>query len=529
MNTSRTDAVNTSPTAVVIGGGIAGLATAALLGREGLRVVLLEARDELGGRAGSWDRDGFRFDTGPSWYLMPDVFDHFFRLLGSSSAEEFPSTRLDPGYRVFFEGHPHPVDISADKQLNLQTFEAIEAGAGASLDRYLVSAKDAYRIAIRRFLYTTFASYRSFLAPEVLSRAARLARLLLQPLDRFAAGHVTDRRLRQILGYPAVFLGSSPSMTPSMYHLMSHLDLEDGVYYPGGGFREVIASIARLAAREGVEIVTGARATAITTDDGQRPTVTGVRYVDADGSSSHLDADIVVSAADLHHTETTLLPEKLRSRPQKWWNNRVAGPGAILLYLGVHGELDQLAHHSLFFTRDWTENFAQIFNPPTSIPNPASIYVCRPSATDPGVAPSGHENLFVLVPVPADPDLGSGGEDGTGDPIIEAAADEAIRQIGSWAKIPDLAERIVLRRTVGPADFARDFNSWKGSALGPAHTLRQSAFFRGRNISSRVTGLLYAGGTTVPGIGLPMCLISAELVVKRLRGDTSSMPLEEPL
>ncbi|MEO7122002.1 MAG: phytoene desaturase family protein [Lacisediminihabitans sp.] len=516
-------------TAVVIGGGIAGLATAALLAREGYRTSILEARHELGGRAGSWERDGFRFDTGPSWYLMPGVFDHFYRLMGTSSAEQLALTRLDPGYRVFFEKHQDTVDIVADRAENVRTFERIEPGAGAAIERYLASARDTYRIAVDRFLYTTFASFRPLLVGEVLGRTGKLMRLLLQPLDRYVARFVKDPRLQQILGYPAVFLGSAPSMTPSMYHLMSHLDLEDGVFYPDGGFAAVIDSIARIAESAGVTTLTGSTVTQITTGGSGKPKVTGVDYLDTDGTPQHLDADVVVSAADLHHTETALLPAALRSYPQEWWDKRTAGPGAILVFLGVRGELPELSHHSLFFTEDWADNFGRIFGSETSVPSPASIYVCRPSATDSAVAPQGHENLFVLVPVPADPSIGHGGDDGAGDARVEAVADEVIRQISTWAKIPDLAERIMLRRTMGPADFEQDLNSWKGSALGPAHTLRQSAFLRGKNVSSKIDGLLYAGGTTVPGIGLPMCLISAELVIKRLRGDTSTGALPEPL
>jgi len=518
-----------SSTAVVIGGGIAGLATAALLAREGLEVTLLEARDELGGRAGSWESEGFRFDTGPSWYLMPEVFDHFYRLLGTSRAEQFDLIRLDPNYRVFFEGHGDPLDIVADRDSNRQTFERLEPGAGAAFDRYLGSAGDAYSIALRRFLYSTFASLRTLASREVVRRSGRLLRLLVEPLDRFAARAVRDPRLRQILGYPAVFLGSSPSMTPSLYHLMSHLDLDDGVHYPAGGFTAIIEGIADLAKAEGARILTGARVTAITSSEGAHPRATGVDFTDAQGTPGHIGAEVVVSTADLHHTETHLLPESMRSYPEKWWAKRVAGPGAVLVMLGVRGALPELAHHSLFFTTDWDDNFGRIFTAPTSIPDPASVYVCRPSTTDATVAPPGHENLFVLVPVPADPGIGHGGTSGRGDPSVEAVADRVIAQIGEWAGIPDLASRIVLRRTIGPADFERDLNAWKGSALGPAHTLRQSAFLRGKNISSRLDGLVYAGGSTIPGIGLPMCLISAELVVKRLRGDTSAHPLAEPL
>jgi phytoene desaturase len=141
------------------------------------------------------------------------------------------------------------------------------------------------------------------------------------------------------------------------------------------------------------------------------------------------------------------------------------------------------------------------------------------------VAPPGHENLFVLVPVPADVTIGAGGDDGAGDPAVEKAADAALDQVAAWAGIPDLHARVVVRRTVGPADFAREYNAWQGGALGLEHTLRQSAMFRPGNASAKVDNLLYAGASTVPGVGLPMCLISAELVLKRLRGDRSAGPL----
>jgi phytoene desaturase len=515
--------------AIVIGGGIAGLASAGLLAKEGFTVTLLEARSEIGGRAGSWEKDGFRFDTGPSWYLMPEVFDHFFRLMGSSADRELDLMKLDPGYRVFFEKHHEPIDIAADPESNLDTFERIEPGGRAALSRYLASARDTYEIAVRRFLYSTFQSYRTALTRDVLGRSGRLARLLLQPLDTLTSRSFADPRLRQILGYPAVFLGSSPFAAPSLYHLMSHLDLEDGVYYPRGGFFEVIRSIQHLATSAGVTVTTDATVTAITTAGGKRAHATGVRFTDALGIDQHLEADVVVSAADLHHTETTLLPPALQSYPESWWDDRVPGPGAVLLMLGVEGRLPELAHHSLFFTEDWHDNFDRIFGSTTSVPDPASIYVCRPSATDDTVAPAGRENLFVLVLVPADPGIGSGGENGTGSPVVEELADAVIAQIATWAGIPDLAERIVVRKTVGPQDFRDDLNSWRGTSLGPAHTLRQSAFLRGKNASSKVDGLYYAGGTTVPGIGLPMCLISAELVLKRIRGDLSTGPLPEPL
>lgn len=509
-------------TAVVIGGGIAGLATAALLAEEGHDVTLLEGRDETGGRAGSWEHDGFRFDTGPSWYLMPEVFDHFFRLLGTTAADELDLVPLSPAYRVYFEGVSDALDIESGREAATALFESIEPGAGARLDAYLDSAGDAYELAVDRFLYDTYETLSGLRDPAILRRLPTLAPLLARPLATHIAKRFADPRLRQVLGYPAVFLGGSPFGVPALYHLMSHLDLDDGVLYPRGGFTEVIAAIERIAVARGVRIETGAEVAEILTTDAA---ATGVRLK----SGRVVEADIVVSTADLHHTETALLPPELRTYPESWWERRTPSPGAVLVLLGVRGAVPELAHHTLLFAEDWKRNFDDIFGADPTIPDPASIYVCRPSATDAAVAPDGYENLFVLVPVPAEPGLGRGGVDGTGDETIERAADTVIAQISEWCGIPDLADRIVVRRTIAPGDFEADLHAWRGNSLGLAHTLGQSALFRPRNASAKVRDLYFAGGSTLPGIGLPMCLISAELVVKRLRGDRSPGPLPDPV
>ncbi|RSZ63909.1 phytoene desaturase [Corynebacterium hylobatis] len=522
-------------TAVVIGAGVAGLATAALLAREGVDVTVIERTDAVGGRAGDLTvagHEGFRWDTGPSWYLMPDAFDHFFRLLGTTTEEQFELADLHPAYRLFPEGDA-PLDVPSGVEEAVSLFESLEPGAGEKLREYLDSAGDTYRIAIERFLYTTFSTPGPLLHRDVRERLGRLIGFLTRPLEDHVNERFEDRRLRQILTYPAVFLSSRPEDTPSMYHLMSHTDLVQGVRYPVGGFTAVIGAIHRLALEQGVRVCLDTEVTAITTAGaGRRERATGVRVRGADGTVREIAADIVVSGADLHHTENRLLPERLRTYPEKYFASRDPGLGTVLVMAGVRGRLPQLTHHNLLFSRDWSEDFAAVFDGPVpSRPLGAShsIYVSMPSASDPEAAPEGHENLFILVPVPAAEEVGHGDAfRDSASPAVEAIAEAAITEIAEWADIPDLAERIVVRRTMGPADFAERYHAWRGGSIGPGHSLRQSAFLRGRNASRKVDGLYYAGATTVPGVGVPMCLISAENVLKRLRGDASPGPLPEP-
>lgn len=510
--------------AVVIGGGIGGLATAALLAKSGMKVSLYESRHQLGGRASLWEKDGFRFDMGPSWYLMPEAFEQFFNLMGTTAAKELNLVRLDPAYQTRNEGDPEVLRVSADLGKTFEMFEQIEPGSAARLRDYLNSAEETYALALKHFLYTNFTNTKSFTHPEVLARATTFIKHLLGSLDDFAGKHVTDDRLRKILDFPAVFLGASPYSTPSMYHLMTHVDMNVGVFYPQGGLYTIIEAVERLARAAGVEVHLNSPVSQIISENGK---AVGVRVGEAE-----VRADVIVAGADLHHVETKLLKPEDQTLKESWWAKREPGPSALLMYLGIKGELPQLDHHTLLYTKDWKTNFKEVFKKAdgnSRIPSPASLYLCKPSATDPSVAPAGHENLFVLVPIAADPSLGSGGVDRAGDPQIEEAADRVIAQISEWCGIPDLAERIVVRRTMGPADFVNDYNAWSGTALGMAHTLKQSAFFRPKNVSGKLANLFYVGHNSVPGIGLPMCLIGAELVYKRLTHDDSAGPLSGEL
>ena len=513
------------PTIVVIGAGVGGLAAAALLARGGAAVTLLERHPLVGGRASLLEIDGYRWDTGPSWYLMREAFDQFFALMGTSTAEQLDLIDLDPRYRVYFEGEDaagpaESLDVVADPEANYALFNRMSPGDGDAMRAYATESKELYDLALDRFLYTTFERPDKVPNARVVRRLPMLASLLTRSLGSKVAGRVRDERLRKILGFHAVFLGSSPKRAPSLFSLMSHLDLTDGVRYPRGGMYEIIRALERVAIAEGVEIRTSTNVARIVV--GGDGLASGVELE----SGEVLAADAVVSGADMHHTETELLDAPHQWQPERRWKRRSPGVSALLVFAGVRGELPELAHHTLFFSQDWEANFAKIVGGgELEPPFPASVYVSRVTPTDPGSAPAGHENLYMLVPFPADASLGATPDSRA---TLEEYAWRYIDQVAAWASIPDLRGRTTLYRVTAPHDFATELSTWRGSALGLEHTVRQSAMFRPGNASPVVPNLMYVGSSTVPGIGMPICLISAELVAKRLLGAKGVSPLPTP-
>lgn len=493
---------------IIIGAGIGGIATANLLAKAGFEVTVYEKNAAPGGRAGKRQVAGFTFDTGPSWYLMPGVFTHYFSLFGKSITKELDLVQLTPAYKVFFENNT-PLTITSDSDKDAATFDTTESGAGAKLKDYIDKGDDIYKLSLKHFLYTNFSSPRDFLHSDILRRSHLMTRLALQPIDRYIETFVTDKRLKQILEYPMVFLGSSPFSAPALYSLMSALDFREGVYYPMGGLYTIIERLMNIGKELGVTYYYNSPVARIVTDGRETRGITLK-------NGQHVTADIVISNADLHFTETTLLDSTDRSYPASYWNKREAGPSALLMYLGVKGKLPELEHHNLFFVDDWKKNFDDIFAD-KKLPYPASVYICKPSATDSSVAPKNHENVFVLVPLPAGVTIN--------DKQLPKVAEKYLGMIENKLGVKDLRKRIVVKELFGPNDFVDTFNAWQGTALGPSHILRQSAFFRTPNKSRKIKNLYYVGGSTTPGVGLPMCLIGAELVYKRIAGDKRGGPV----
>jgi len=488
------------PAVVVVGSGFGGLSSACYLADAGFDVTVLEKNDGLGGRASVLNADGFKFDMGPSWYLMPDVFERFFGHFGHEPSDFYELERLDPHYRIFFKDGD-TADVTSDREEMYDLFESYESGAGDALDGYLDTSEEHYGVAMEQFIYTDRPRIRDWIDRDVM-RAAPIGLQLLGTMDDYVADYFDHPKLRQIMQYTLVFLGGAPNNTPAIYNMMGHVDFNLGVYYPENGLQSVVDACVELGEDMGVDYVTDAEVTEILNRRGGFT-------VESDAGA--FEADYVVSNADYAHTERELLPDHERQYGDDYWESRTYSPSAFLLYLGVEGDVEPLEHHTLVLPTDWDEHFEQIFDDPTWPEDPA-YYLCVPSKTDDSVAPEGHSNLFALVPI------APGLEDT--EEVRTWYRDLVLDDVAEHTGV-ELRDRIVFEEQFSVSEFTDRYNSMQGTALGLAHTLRQTALFRPSRRSDASPGLYYTGSYTTPGIGVPMCLISGEHTANALIDDAA--------
>jgi len=497
---------------VIIGAGLASLASAALLGKRGYTVTVYDKNEMVGGRASLMTRDSskgtFIFDKGPSWYMMPDVFEDFFSVLGENIHDYLTLSRLSPSYRIFQEGDKPTYDFFSDIEKNKKTFESLESGSGAVLDAFLKQTKRQYDIAKNEFMYKNADSFFDFFNKRVATLGRELP--LLEKQSSIINKLFKNDLLRKVMQYQTVLLGTSPYDTPGIYTLMNYVDFGLGVWYPQGGIYEIPKALAKISQKYDVTFKMNSNVKKIIIKDGV------AKGIVLEGGEEHF-ADIVISNADYEHTEMNLMEDKYRTHTAKWWDKRTLAPSAFILYLGVDGVIPSLSHHNLFFPDLWKENFDSIFKKP-AWPNRPAFYICAPSKSDIRVAPAGTENLFILVPIASGLDTSLVGK--------EEYAEKILKMVEEECAIPDLRKRILVKEIYSVEDFKKDYNAFKGTALGLAHTLSQTSFMRPNNISKKVKNLYFTGAGTNPGIGMPICLISAELVYKRIEGITDPAPLK---
>jgi len=481
---------------IVIGGGFGGLSAAGLLAKAGHRVTLLEKNEQLGGRASVLSEAGFRFDMGPSWYMMPEVFERWFAETGYERKDFFDLAPLSPQYRVFFDDRSY-LEITGDLEQDVALFESIERGAGNQLRRYLREGKEKYDLAMGEILYRNADSLWGMLTPRLFNPA--LAFTMLQPLHRYVEKFFKHPRLQQLIEYNLVFLGCSPYNAPALFSLMAYADMGLGVYYPTRGMGTVVAAMGQVAEKLGVDIRLKEPATQLVTQ--------GRQVVSVQSELNQYDADVVISGVEYPHLESLIDDPARREHTERFWEKKKFAPSAFLLYLGVKGHLPDILHHTLYFGEDWRIHFREIFDEP-AWPMTPSLYINKTSATDPTVAPPGHENLMVLVPVaPGLPDSSQWQAEYQAHII-----DFIDQKLGTQIKA-----NLVYAKVFSVSDFASRYNAWQGNALGGlSHTLLQSAAFRPGNRSRQLDNLFFSGASTVPGIGVPTSIISGHLVADRV-------------
>ena len=481
---------------IVIGAGFAGLAAATSLADAGYQVTVLEKNATPGGRARMFEADGFRFDMGPSWYWMPDVFDAYFAAFGKKTADYYELRRLDPSYSVVF-GPGEAVDMPAGRGPLKALFESIDPGAGRQLQAFLDQAAYKYRVAMQDFVWKPGRSVTEFMNARLLADVLRMD--VLKSFHRHVRRFFSHEKLLQLVEFPVLFLGAIPQNTPALYSLMNYAEMELGTWYPMGGMFEIVRALVALAEEKGVRFRFSEEVTRLHAQNGR---VTAVETPQA-----RYTPDVVVAGADYHHVEQ-LLPEKARNYREAYWQKRVMAPSALLYYVGVDRRVGRLGHHTLFFDEDFTPHAHRIYTEP-GWPERPLFYVCAPSKTDPTVAPAGHENLFLLVPVaPGLPDDTEAVRAHYYDLImtrLERHVGHAIRP------------HVVYQRSYAHRDFVADYHAFRGNAYGLANTLMQTALLKPSLKNRHLSNLYYTGQLTVPGPGVPPALISGQVVAREIQ------------
>lgn len=474
----------------VIGAGFSGLSAAAYLANTGFEVDVYEKHESPGGRARQFSAEGYTFDMGPSWYWMPDVFDRFFEDLDSNVSEWYRLHLLDPAFEIVFEAGQRLV-VPDDFTALCRLFEEKEPGAAKRLDTFMRLAQFKYERAMSDIIYKPGLSFTELLDPRLLTAAGRFQ--LFSSLRRKVRGQFQHPHLVALMEFPVLFLGAMPANTPALYTLMNYAGLKLGTWYPEGGFGSVARAMAGLAEQKGARIHYNTEV--------KRAVIRNGRVAGLEMEGRTVPYDGVVAAGDYRHLERSLLPERYRNYDEQYWRSKTFAPSCLIFYLGLRKTFPQLLHHTLFFDEDLDEHAKDIYKAP-SWPSRPLFYVCRTSATDRSVAPPGHDNLFLLMPIAT----GLTDSSLTRELYFEKMTNRIMARIGE-----DIRPHIDYKRSYCVADFTEDYGAFGGNAYGLANTLLQTAALKPKVRNRKLPNLVYSGQLTVPGPGAPPALISGKI------------------
>jgi phytoene desaturase len=479
--------------AVVIGSGFGGLAAAIRLGARGYRVTVLERLDAPGGRAYVFRQDGFTFDAGPTIITAPFLLEELWQLCGRRFADDIDLRPISPFYRIRFDDG-ETFNYTGDADAMRAEVARFSPGDVAGYERFMQISQELFRVGFEELGDKPFGSFKDMLRilPDLIRMRGD------RSVYGLVARHLKDERLRTVLSFHPLLIGGNPFTASAIYALICFLERRWGVHFAMGGTGAVVRGMVGLLQGQGATLRYNSEVAAITVENGA---ATGVRLA----SGETIAADIVVSNADSAYTYRRLLPPSARRR---WTNRKIErsrySMSLFVWYFGTDRRYPDVAHHTILLGPRYKELLRDIFSR-HMLAQDFSLYLHRPTATDPSLAPAGGDAFYVLSPVPH---LDSGTD-------WQVAAEPyrlRIQQHLEATLLPDLGRHIVTSRMMTPQDFQDRLLSVRGAAFGLEPVLTQSAWFRPHNRSEDVQNLFIVGAGTHPGAGLPGVLSSARIL-----------------
>ena len=495
-------------TALVIGAGIGGIATAARLAKNGYEVTVLEKESTPGGRCNQIIRDGHRFDTGPTLFLMPEIWEETFASLGEKMSDHLELMRIDPTYKVHFEDG---LQLQLTSNLgNMQTqLEKIEKTAFTGFLNYLAEGGKHYKMSLEKFVGRNFYSIFAYFSLGNLPLLFQLKALRKHYAN--TGRFFQDERLKAAFTFQNMYLGLSPYDAPATYSLLQYTELAEGVWYPKGGLYASIQAFVKIAEKLGVKFIYNAPVNKLKVEGAK---VKGA--VVEDGRK--FSADIFVGNADLPYIYKELLPD---SGEAEKLDKKLYTCSTIMFYWGVDKDYPQIALHNVFLAGDHKASFDQIFKDHT-LPEVPSFYVHAPARVDPAAAPPGQASFYVLVPV--------GHLDARTkqdwEALVHRARETVFARLAQELGADDLRQHIKFEIVYQPEEWKKLYNLEKGAAFGLSHNFWQVGYLRPQNRHKGYKNLYFAGASTHPGTGLPIVLLSARLTTERILKEAGTIPVQ---
>lgn len=485
---------------IVVGAGPGGLAAAMLMAAAGQEVTVVERLDRVGGRCSTLERDGYRFDMGPTFFLYPSALEKVFASCGRRLQDEIEMIRLATHYRLFFEGTGH-LDVADDLAELERSLAAFSPGDAKGLQPYMEENRRKLA-AFKPILESPFSGLTDVLTPSM----AKLLPLLrpLSSVDADLKRHFRDPKVRLAFSFQSKYLGMSPFKCPALFTILAFLEREYGVWHPRGGCGALSTEMARVAEELGADIRLD--------EPVEEILVEGRRAVGVRTRSGELRCDAMVVNADFAHAMTELVPAAAR---RKWTDRKIARSkyscSTFMMYLGLEGRQDELPHHSIWLPKSYEANLQDIENRHVLSEDPA-FYVQNASVTDDTLAPAGHSTLYVLVPVTHQHGNVNWGAERE---RFRALTLRQLERIG----LRGLEGRIRHETVITPADWQQDMAIYKGATFNLKHGLDQMLFLRPQNRFEDLDGVYLVGGGTHPGSGLPVIYESASISTRLLAED----------